>query len=135
MAKKHTYRHVIARILIVLVFASNMYCALSFFITPGAFTDAYQLSGEGARAAIAGIGVAFTMWNVTYLPLIVFPYRFKVLFVVVLVQQIIGLAGEAWIYQGLGLSQAILASSIMRFIIFDAIGLVLLLIAFVLSWE
>lgn len=135
MAKSTTTKHIIARILILLVFASNMYCAISFFLTPEAFTSAYQLSGEGAAAAIAGLGVAFAMWNVTYIPLIVFPYRFKVLFIVVLFQQIIGIAGETWIYQSLGISQALLASSIMRFIIFDAIGLVLLVIAFLLSGE
>lgn len=122
----------IARILVLLVFASNMYCALSFFISPGAYVNAYQLSGEGANAAIAGIGVAFAMWNVTYIPLIIFPANFRFMFVIVIAQQIIGLAGETWIYMGFGLSQAVVASSVLRFIIFDSIGLVLLIIALVL---
>ena len=135
MAKSSTGKHIVARILILLVFASNMYCAISFFLEPATHVAAYQLSGEGAEAAIMGLGVAFAMWNATYLPILVFPYRFKVLFAVVIFQQIIGIAGETWIYQSLGLSQALLASSIMRFIIFDAVGLVLLVIAFVLSGE
>ncbi|MBQ9069302.1 MAG: hypothetical protein IJ131_09665 [Eggerthellaceae bacterium] len=133
MPAVHNTMQWISRALVVLVFASNMYCAISFVVNPASFVDAYQLSGEGARAAIAGIGIAFAMWNVTYIPLIVFPYKYRAVFGIVIAQQLVGLAGEIWIYQGLGLSQAILASSIMRFIVFDAVGLVLLIIAGVIA--
>lgn len=128
-----TTREWVIRLLVFAVFASNMYCAITFFVNPGAYVDAYQLSGEGARAAISGIGIAFAMWNVTYVPLIVFPYKFSMLIWIVIAQQIIGLAGEIWIYSGLGLSQAIVASSIMRFVLFDTVGLVLLIIAGILT--
>ena len=133
MAQSKFTKHVVTRLLVLLVFASNMYCAAMFFLNPGDFTAAYQLTGEGAQTVIAGMGVAFAMWNATYIPLIVFPYKFTLLFWVVLAQQIIGLAGETYLYMGLGPEQAILASSIMRFIIFDAVGLVLLIIASILS--
>ena len=126
-------RHWAARALVALVFASNMYCAVSFIADPGAYTSAYQLSGAGAQAAVAGIGVAFSMWNVTYLPLIVFPYKFPVLFGVVIAQQVVGLAGETWIHSQLGASAAIASASILRFIVFDAVGLVLLIMACILT--
>ena len=133
MAQSKFTKHVVTRLLLLLVFASNMYCALMFFLNPADYTAAYQLAGEGAEVAIAGMGVAFAMWNATYIPLIVFPYKFTILFWVVLAQQCIGLAGETYLYLGLGPAQAIVASSIMRFIIFDAVGLVLLIIALTLS--
>ena len=133
MAQSKFTKHVVTRLLVLLVFISNMYCAVMFFLNPGDYTAAFQISGEGAQTAIAGVGVAFAMWNVTYLPIIVFPYKFTMLFGVVVAQQIIGLAGETYLYLGLGPAQAIVASSIMRFIIFDAIGLVLLIIALTLS--
>ena len=133
MAQSKFTKHVVTRLLVLLVFISNMYCAVMFFFNPGDYTAAFQISGEGAQTAIAGVGVAFAMWNVTYLPIIVFPYKFTMLFGVVVAQQIIGLAGETYLYLGLGPAQAIVASSIMRFIIFDTIGLVLLIIALTLS--
>ncbi|MBQ9021873.1 MAG: hypothetical protein IJ113_07680 [Eggerthellaceae bacterium] len=133
MATSTTTKHWIARVLIAIVFAINMYCAVSFFFNPAAYVGAYQLDGEGAQAALSGLGVTFAMWNATYIPILVLPHRFRAVFAVVLAQQVIGLAGESWILSTLGASQAILAASITRFIIFDAIGLVLLLIAFLIS--
>ncbi len=130
-----TARQWIARILVLAVFASNMYCALTFVLNPASFTGAYQITGPGAPSAIAGMGVVFAMWNATYPPVIALPDRFPVLFGVVIAQQVIGLAGESWIYSTLGPSQAILSASIMRFIVFDAIGLVLLAIACYLSFS
>ena len=133
MAVPKTLREWVARVLVGIVFAVNLSCAIPFFLTPGSFVDAYQLAGEGAAAAIAGMGVAFAMWNVTYLPVLFDPGRFRVVFGVVIAQQVVGLAGEIAIWRSLDAAQAVLAASIMRFVIFDAIGLVLLVIGFVLS--
>jgi hypothetical protein len=73
------------------------------------------------------------MWNATYPPVIVRPDRYRVLFGVVLVQQAIGLVGESLLLAGLQPGLEVLASSIARFVAFDAAGLVLLAIAFLLS--
>ena len=81
-------------------------------------------------AAVRGLGVAFLMWNATYPAVIANPRRFRALYAVVLVQQAVGLAGESWILLSLPAGHAALAASIVRFIAFDAVGLVLMAAAF-----
>lgn len=119
--------------LVALVFAINVQCALQFILWPEAYTAAYQVEGASAEVMVRTVGICFLMWNATYPPVILHPDRYRVLFGVVLAQQCIGLVGESLIRATLGPRLELLASSIMRFIIFDAAGLVLLLIAFFLS--
>ena len=123
----------IARVLVALVFAINVQCALQFILWPGAFTAAYQVEGASAEAMVRTVGICFLMWNATYPPIIVHPSRYRVLFDVVLAQQAIGLVGESLLLAGLQPGLEVLASSITRFIAFDAAGLVLLAIAFLLT--
>ena len=59
--------------------------------------------------------------------------RYRVLFGVVIAQQAIGFAGESLLLSGLGAGLEVLAGSIMRFAAFDGAGLVLLIIAFLVS--
>ena len=123
-----------ARIAVLAVFFLNVMCAVQFIAWPEAYAPAYGLPPTPeSHAMVAGLGVAFLMWNATYPAVIANPVRFRALYVVVLVQQAIGLAGETWIWlrlsaQGLAASQ--MAGGIMRFIAFDAGGLVLMLLAF-----
>ena len=119
------------RIAYLVVFVINMQCALQFIFVPQGFAGAYELSGVPGIAAVQGIGVAFAMWNMTYPAVIASPRRFKSLAVVVLVQQLVGLVGETYILMGLSAGHEVLASSIIRFICFDAGGLVLMALAFV----
>lgn len=121
---------VAARIAVALVFALNVQCALQFVLWPGAFAGAYELSGVAGEAAVRGLGVAFLMWNATYPAVIASPRRFRTLYVVVLAQQAIGLVGETAILLGLPGGHEVLAASILRFIAFDAAGLVLMAAAF-----
>jgi len=123
----------IARILVFAVFAVNMYCIICFIFLPGNYLNAYELIGVPGKAALQGIGVAFLMWNTTYPLVIVRPDKHRVLFLVVLAQQIVGLLGETFILLTLPGGHDVLASNITRFIIFDAAGLVLLTAAFFLS--
>ena len=123
----------IARALVALVFITNVQCALQFTLWPGAYTAAYQVEGMSAEAMIRTVGICFLMWNATYPPVIARPERYRVLFGVVLAQQAIGLAGESLLLLSLQPGLEVLASSILRFVAFDAGGLVLLIIAFVLS--
>jgi len=123
----------IARALIVLVFAINVQCALQFILWPDAFTAAYQVEGASAEVVVRTVGICFLMWNATYPPVIVQPDRFRVLFGVVIAQQVIGLVGESLLLAYLHPGLEVLASSITRFVAFDAAGLVLLVIAFLLS--
>ena len=123
----------VARVLVALVFAINVQCALQFVLWPAAYTGAYQLEGASAEAVVRSIGICFLMWNATYPPVIVSPGKYRVLFGVVIAQQVIGLVGESLLLAGLGPDLAVLASSVVRFIAFDAAGLVALVIAFVLT--
>lgn len=71
------------------------------------------------------------MWNATYPAVIVHPWRFRTLFVVVLVQQTIGLVGESLILASIPAGHNVLSGSILRFIVFDAAGLIVMASAFV----
>jgi hypothetical protein len=119
-----------ARMALGLVLAANLSAAIPFVIDPAASAGAFELSGAPGAAMVRGIGILFLMWNVTYLPVIVDPLRQRTLFVIVLAQQVIGLAGEAWILASLSPAHAALAASGLRFVVFDSTGLVLLLAVF-----
>ena len=119
-----------ARIALAAVFVVNVQCAVQFVLWPDAFAPAYELAGFEGRIAMQGLGVAFLMWNATYPAVIANPRRFRALYAVVLVQQAVGLAGESWILLSLPAGHAALAASIVRFIAFDAVGLVLMAAAF-----
>jgi len=123
----------ISRVLVALVFAVNVQCALQFILWPDAYTAAYQVEGASATAMVRTVGICFLMWNATYPPVIAQPGRFRVLFGVVLAQQMIGLVGESLLLASLQPGLEVLASSVVRFIAFDAAGLVLLAVAFFLS--
>ncbi len=122
---------ILVRIAFAVVFAVNVQCAVSFVLWPGAYAPAYELSGTAGEAAVQGLGIAFLMWNATYPAVIVDPRRFRALGVVVLAQQVIGLAGESWMLLSLPDGHAPLAESIGRFIAFDGFGLVLMATAFI----
>ncbi len=126
-------RGIIARILVFVVFAWNIICAVQFISTPDAYAASYQLTGVGAQAAVEGMGIVFLMWNVTYPLVILKPSKYRAMFIVVIIQQIIGLFGEVFVLSGLGSNAGVLMGSLLRFIRFDAAGLVLLIIAYALS--
>lgn len=114
------------RLCFAFVFAANVQCALGFALMPEAYMGAYELAGASGRVATQGIGVAFLMWNCTY-PLVIWqPWRYRVLAVVVLIQQVVGLVGESLIRATLPAGHDLLARSIDLFITFDAVGLVLM---------
>ena len=118
------------RIAFAAVFVVNVQCALSFALAPADFAGAYELEGVAGEAAVQGIGIAFLMWNATYPAFIAAPQRFCVLGWVILAQQAIGLVGESLLLANLPAGHGVLAASIMRFVVFDGAGLVLMGIAF-----
>ena len=125
----------IARFAVLVVFILNVMCAVQFIMEPTRYAAAYGLPATAeAGAMVAGLGVAFLMWNATYPAVIINPRRFHALFVVVLIQQAIGLVGESCILAqliGAGLGNGLMTAGIMRFVAFDAAGLVIMLAAFV----
>lgn len=115
-----------------LVFCWNVLCALQFLIAPAGYVGAYQLSGPQGEAALRGLGVAFLMWNATYPLYLMRPQRYRALGAIILVQQAIGLVGELLIYVSLPDGFSILQAGILRFVAFDAAGLVLMAATFLL---
>jgi hypothetical protein len=122
-----------ARALVGAVFVVNVGCALSFLARPEAYAPGFELSGVPGRALVRGFGILFLMWNVTYPPVILQPARHRLLFAVVLAQQAIGLAGEAWLWLALPEGHEALRATGLRFIVFDGAGLLALIAAHALS--
>jgi hypothetical protein len=122
-----------SRLLIAIVVTWNLQCALAFFFHPGTFTPGFELTGIPGMAAIRGTAVLFAMWNVPYLVAIWHPRRNRVSLWEALVMQLIGLAGETAILFMLPPRHAALSASILRFIAFDAAGVILLVIALFLA--
>ena len=123
-------RLLFSRLLIGLVFAWNVQAAAIFIVKPGAFVGAYELSGAAGEAAVRGVGVLFLMWNVPYAAALWHPVHYRLALNLALVMQAIGLAGETFIRLSLPDGHAALSASILRFILFDGTGLVLLILAF-----
>lgn len=121
----------VARIALSVVFAINMQCIVQFLVWPEHHAPAYALSGTAGTVAIQGLAVAFLMWNATYPVAIANPEKHRTIFAIVLVQQAIGLIGETMILSTIpeGFSQ--LSESILRFIVFDAAGFVLMGASFI----
>jgi hypothetical protein len=61
------------------------------------------------------------------------PARHRLLFAVVLAQQAIGLAGEAWLWLALPEGHDALRATGLRFIVFDGAGLLALIAGYALS--
>lgn len=125
----------VARLLVAGVLFVNVQCAAQFIIWPDAYVAAYQLEGASAKAIVRSFGICFLMWNATYPPVVAQPERHRVLFGVAIAQQAIGLVGETLLFLTLEPGLETLASSILRFIAFDATGLILLVIAFIITRE
>lgn len=122
----------IVRLCFTLVFALNITCALSFILQPSLYTSSYELSGVSGQVALQGLGIAFLMWNATYLGPIIDPHRFYSLCIVVLTQQVIGIIGELIIVLSLPPGHLLLTQSLLRFILFDTGGLVVMALPFAL---
>lgn len=121
-----------ARLLIAVPLVLNVLAAISFILDPASYTPAFELSGVPGEVAVLGVGILFLMWNVPYLFAYADPIRHRASHLQAILMQAIGVVGETTItfrYQ-LAATHPLLASSIMRFIIFDFIGLILL----VISW-
>jgi len=113
-----------ARLTVGGVFLANLSAALPYLIAPERYTAAFELSGESGIALVRGFGVLFLMWNATYPPVIASPGRNRTLFVIILIQQLIGILGQVWIATVLPAGHAALRATGMRFLLFDVAGLV-----------
>ncbi len=127
---KDRTRNWIARALIAVVLTLNLQAALQYMIAPQAFSAGFELSGTPGATAVAGVGILYLMWQVPYVFALTNPISHKISLIEALLMQAIGLLGESWLLSTIDPNHAALRSSIVRYIIFDAGGLVLLACAY-----
>jgi hypothetical protein len=125
----------LCRLLILVVFFFNVYCAYQFLTCPGRYAPAYELFGEVGANAVRGFGLLFLMWNVPYFVALLNPFQHFVSLLEALSMQLIGVVGEGFIWLKIDQHHLILKISIERFLVFDLIGLVLLLAAAWISFR
>jgi hypothetical protein len=125
----------IARLLIGIVTAWNLQAAFAFFFFPGGFVSAYELSGTAGESAIRGFGLLFLMWNVPYVFAVKDPIRYHLALTFALLMQSIGLIGESYILFTLTADHILLRTSVLRFITFDGIGVLLLAVSWLLLMD
>jgi hypothetical protein len=125
--KKGTFRIWAARLLIAVVVTWNLECALVFWFNPGIFAPGFELAGIPGAAAVRGFAVLFVMWNIPYLVALWHPQHNHVSLWEALGMQAVGVIGESFILFSLPAGHVILHASLLRFISFDAAGVVALL--------
>jgi hypothetical protein len=119
----------LSRLLIGLVLLMNLQAALLYLISPGSYGPGFELSGAVGEAVIRSLGVLFLMWNVPYVVALWHPVRYRVALYMAIAMQAIGVVGESWIYLLMPALHATARGSILRFIIFDTLGLLALVSA------
>jgi hypothetical protein len=129
MKNKEFSRLLLPRVLIFLVLAMNLQCAIAYIFNPLPYVAPFELSGEPGRAAVVGIGILFVMWQVPYVFALINPLRNRRSLLEAVLMQTIGLLGETLLLRSIPAANALLRTSISRFIYFDAGGLLLLLVA------
>jgi hypothetical protein len=119
----------IGRLLIGAVSIMNVQSAVLFLWQPGKYTPGFQLNGVEGITAVRGIGLLFLMWNVPYFVAVLDPVKNRISLYEALIMQSIGVFGETLIYLSLPSGYGVLQNSLSRFIVFDSLGLALLIMA------
>jgi len=127
--KRPKHLTLLSQILIAIVLISNLIAAIPFILNPMVFVSGFELSGVPGMAAVVGTGILFLMWQVPYVFALSNPIKRFTSLIEATIMQIIGLLGESLLYTKIDPSFATLRSSIARFILFDGLGLVLLIVA------
>jgi len=118
-----------ARVLIGLVTFFNLQCAFYFLFRPADYAPGFELSGVPGSSIIQGMGLLFLMWNIPYLFALINPLKYKVSLIEAVIMQTVGVFGETVLLLVLKGEHPLIKASVLRFIIFDGAGLVLLLLA------
>ena len=122
-----------ARVLIGLVLFFNLQCALVFLWRPEDYMAGFGLSGAAGMGMLRALGLLFVMWNVPYIFACIHPIKHRISLIEALIMQAIGLLGETLILLCGNYQDALIRSTVTRFILFDGSGLLLLLMAFALT--
>ena len=130
--KKLNLRLWASRLLIAVVVAWNLECALTFLLTPAAYAPGFELTGIPGQAAVRGFAVLFVMWNIPYLVALWNPQHNRLSLWEALAMQVIGVIGESLIFVSIPLEHFVLHASLLRFIAFDGAGVLCLIGALLL---
>jgi hypothetical protein len=79
-----------------------------------------------------GVGILYVMWQVPYVFAAINPAAHRLSMTEAVLMQAIGLLGETWLRSRIPVEHTVLRNSILRYIVFDAGGLVLLSVAWAL---
>jgi hypothetical protein len=131
--KKLDLRLWVARLLIAVVVAWNLECALVFLLSPAVYAPGFELIGTPGAAAVRGFAVLFLMWNIPYLVALWQPCLNRRSLWEALSMQSVGVIGESLILFSIPAGHALLQASLLRFIAFDAAGVLLLSLALFIS--
>ncbi len=115
-----------ARLLIAIVLFWNLQAAFLFTFKPLLFIASFQLDGIPGKAAVAGYGILFFMWQVPYVFAFLHPVIFKISLWQALIMQSIGVLGETILLSTISSDYYLLRSSVLRFIVFDGVGIIIL---------
>lgn len=121
------------RLLISVVAFWNFQCAFRFYFSPYGFVSSFDLPVDSGPMVIRSLGLLFAMWTVPYGFAILRPIQWRVCLWAAVIQQALGVIGESWLLTTIPTDLVQTHSSIIRFIWFDAAGLVLLLLALFIS--
>lgn len=124
----------LARGALLAVLTWNLSAAIPYIVHPADYVAAFELSGAPGEVAVRGFGLLFLMWAVPFIPAILHPARNRAAFACVLAMQVIGLIGESLMLVTLPAGHATLRATGLRFIMFDGAGLIILLVAYRVSF-
>ncbi|PKN99420.1 MAG: hypothetical protein CVU42_07935 [Chloroflexi bacterium HGW-Chloroflexi-4] len=123
---------IITRLFVGLVVFFNLQCAYFFLFHPADYAPGFELSGVPGAAVIQGMGLLFVMWNVPYVFALLNPLKHTLSLIEAVIMQAVGVIGESVLLMVLKGEHPLIKASVLRFIIFDGAGLVLLAIALIL---
>ena len=119
----------LARGMVGIVLFINVQSAVLFIWQPKVYSPGFELSGAAGAAVVRGMGVLFLMWNVPYAFAAVNPSKYRISLCEAIIMQSIGLVGETLILLSVPEVHLMARQTVLRFIIFDAGGLVALCLA------
>ena len=123
------YSTFIARALIGYVVFVNLQSAILFLWKPDIYAPGFEISGFVGDTFIRSLGILFLMWNVPYLVALINPRKYRISLYEAIIMQTIGLVGETLLLLSFPKTHTLLYGSVSRFILFDSIGLLALIIS------
>lgn len=121
------------RLLIAFVLFFNLQCAFAFLIWPQPYTSGFGLEGIPGQQVVRALGLLFLMWNIPYLFALAHPLRHFISLVEASLMQAMAVLGDALILLTTRPLPPQVESTLQRFLLFDGVGLLLLLTALLIT--